>query len=87
MSVAASIDNAPCALCAALRRIVGGALPVLAIVTLIVAIWYLAAIGMNRAWTLDQAQRTGVALSQAEVIADTMSQERPVLPAPHQVAA
>ena len=87
MSVAASIDNATPALFAALRRIVGGALPVLAIVTLIVAIWYLAAIGMNRAWTLDQAQRTGVALSQAEVIADTMSQERPVLPAPHQVAA
>ena len=87
MSVAASIDNATPALFAALRRIVGGALPVLAIVTLIVAIWYLAAIGMNRAWTLDQAQRTGMALSQAEVIADTMSQERPVLPAPHQVAA
>ena len=87
MSVATPIDTATPALFAVMRRIVGGALPVLAIVALIVAIWYLAAIGMNRAWTLDQAQRTGVALSQAEVIADTLRQERPVLPAPHQVAA
>jgi NitT/TauT family transport system permease protein len=62
-------------------------LPVLTVVTCIVALWYAAAIGMNRAWTLDAAQRQGVELTQREIIADAMNQERPVLPTPHQVFA
>ncbi|WP_406676100.1 ABC transporter permease [Roseicyclus sediminis] len=63
----------------------GGVLPVLTVVATIVALWYAAAIGLNRAWTLDQAQRQGVELTAGEILADAMSQERPVLPAPHQV--
>jgi NitT/TauT family transport system permease protein len=62
-------------------------LPVLTVVACIVALWYAAAIGMNRAWTLDAAQRQGVELSAGEIIADAMNQERPVLPTPHQVGA
>lgn len=61
-------------------------LAVLTVVGVIVAIWYLAAIQMNAKWTRDQAARAGVELSFSEVVADTMQQERPVLPAPHQVA-
>ncbi|MCU4653785.1 ABC transporter permease [Roseibacterium sp. SDUM158016] len=81
----ASTPAAPCAVCALLRRIAGGVLPVLTVVATIVALWYAAAIGLNRAWTLDQAQRQGVELTAGEILADAMSQERPVLPAPHQV--
>lgn len=62
-------------------------LPVVTVVAVIVAIWYAAAYGMNRAWTLDAAERQGVALTRAEIFADTMAQERPRLPAPHQVVA
>ncbi|SLN14399.1 Putative aliphatic sulfonates transport permease protein SsuC [Pseudoruegeria aquimaris] len=62
-------------------------LAVLTVVAAIVAIWYLAAIQMNSKWTRDQAARAGIALSFGEVVADTMAQERPVLPAPHQVVA
>jgi NitT/TauT family transport system permease protein len=62
-------------------------LPVLTVVACIVALWYAAAIGMNRAWTLDAAQRQGVELSAGEIIADAMNQERPVLPTPHQVGS
>ncbi|MCT8159911.1 ABC transporter permease [Pseudoruegeria sp. SHC-113] len=61
-------------------------LAVLTVLAVIVAIWYLAAIQMNAKWTRDQAARAGVELSFSEVVADTMQQERPVLPAPHQVA-
>lgn len=60
-------------------------LPVFLVVGVIVVIWYGAALNMNRAWTLDTAQRQGVELSAAEVRRDAMMQERPRLPAPHQV--
>jgi NitT/TauT family transport system permease protein len=62
-------------------------IPVLTVVACIVAIWYAAAIGLNRAWTLDQAERRGLELSTAEIVVDTLAQDRPVLPAPHQVVA
>ncbi len=71
----------------ALAGVLRYVLPVLVVVGVIVAIWYAAAIGMNRAWTLDQAERQGIELSATEVIADTLNQDRPVLPSPHQVFA
>jgi len=60
--------------------------PVLTVVGVIIVLWYAGSIGMNRAMTLDTAERRGLDLSATEIIADTWSQERPVLPAPHQVA-
>lgn len=62
-------------------------LPILTVVAAIVMIWYAAAIGMNKKWALDQAARAEVTLTTGELIADTWSQERPRLPAPHQVVA
>jgi NitT/TauT family transport system permease protein len=60
--------------------------PILTVLAAIVAIWYAAAVWMNAAWTHDQAARAGVEVTFAEVVKDTMAQDRPVLPAPHQVA-
>jgi NitT/TauT family transport system permease protein len=71
----------------AMPALAGAVLPVLTIVMAIVAIWYGASVVMNRAWTLDQAQRQNVELSAMEIVADAMNQERPVLPTPHQVFA
>lgn len=62
-------------------------LPVLTVVAVIMVIWYAASIGMNKKWTYDQAGRAGVEVSFTEMVADTWAQERPVLPAPHQVVA
>ena len=64
----------------------GSAFPVAVVVLGILAIWYVAAVALNSAWALDQAGRDGVTLSARELVADTWSQERPRLPAPHQVA-
>ena len=75
-----------CAFCLAMRRITGAVIPVLVVVGVIVAIWYACATQMNRAWTLDQAERRGLEVTAGEVFTDTMWQERPRLPAPHQVA-
>lgn len=61
-------------------------LPVLTVVAVIVVIWYLGAYAMNKQWVYDQAARAGGEMPAfAQVFKDTMSQERPVLPAPHQV--
>lgn len=60
-------------------------LPVLTVVAAIVVIWYAAAIGMNGKWARDQAARAEVTLTTSDLITDTWSQERPVLPVPHQV--
>ncbi|GAB5445649.1 MAG: ABC transporter permease [Gymnodinialimonas sp.] len=78
--------DAPCAFCLAMRRITGAVLPILVVVGVIIAIWYAAAYNMNRAWTLDQAERRGLEVTASELFQDTMWQERPRLPAPHQVA-
>jgi NitT/TauT family transport system permease protein len=61
-------------------------LPVLTVTIAIFAIWYAAAVWLNAPWARDQAARAGTTLTTAELVADTMAQERPVLPAPHQVA-
>jgi NitT/TauT family transport system permease protein len=51
----------------------------------LIAIWYGAAVALNSAWALDKAKRAEVTLTTSALIADTWSQEKPRLPAPHQV--
>ena len=66
-------------------RVSGAVLPILTVVAAIIAAWYGAAVGMNRAWTLDQMERRGLEMSAIQIMADAMNQDRPVLPTPHQV--
>ncbi|WP_035708428.1 ABC transporter permease [Haematobacter massiliensis] len=70
-----------------MRRASAAILPVLTVVLAIIALWYLAAIWLNAAWTWDQAARAGTTPGLLDVLRDTMAQDRPKLPAPHQVAA
>jgi NitT/TauT family transport system permease protein len=65
----------------------GRVFPVLAVVAAILVLWYLGAVWLNAAWALDQAGRDEVELSLPALVADTWSQDRPRLPAPHQVVA
>jgi NitT/TauT family transport system permease protein len=62
-------------------------LPVLTVALALIALWYAAAVWMNAPWTLSQAARAGETVGFADILRDTMSQRRPVLPAPHQVVA
>ena len=62
-------------------------LPVSAVLLALIVLWYAAAVWLNAPWARDQAQRAGTTISGFALIADTMAQLRPVLPAPHQVAA
>ena len=60
---------------------------VASIVMVILLLWYFAAVALNATWTRDQAARAGQTLNAADILADTMTQKRPKLPAPHQVAS
>ena len=70
----------------ALGRGFGRVLPILTVLLAIVAIWYLAAIWMNSTWVQDQAARADTVLTTGDLVRQTLTLERPVLPAPHQVA-
>lgn len=61
--------------------------PVITVTAALLALWYAAVIPMNAQWAQDQARRAGQDLSFIALVADTMSQQRPRLPAPHQVAS
>ncbi|MBO6756707.1 MAG: ABC transporter permease [Roseibium sp.] len=65
----------------------GTAGPVTVVVLAIFAIWYVAAVALNTPFQMDMYERgdqTDVPFTQ--LVSDTLAQERPVLPAPHQVA-
>ena len=62
-------------------------LPIGTVVLAIILIWYAASVLLNAPFERDQAQRAGTEISFSEILPRTMAQERPVLPAPHQVFA
>ena len=63
------------------------ALPILTVLAGIIVAWYAASVWMNSTWVFDQAERAGTTVTWAEVIPQTMAQDRPLLPPPHQVAS
>jgi NitT/TauT family transport system permease protein len=68
-------------------RLVGGrALPVAVVVLAILALWYGGTVLLNAQQQIDRFQREGTAWTTPDLIAATMRMERPILPAPHQVA-
>jgi NitT/TauT family transport system permease protein len=53
----------------------------------LIVIWYIAAIAMNLSLVRDGFEREETAYTLTDLISGTLSAERPLLPAPHQVAA
>lgn len=75
-----------------------GAASVLAVVLLILGVWVLSVPPANMQWEVDQAARAGqptvpaataigLVLANPGLVPATFAQERPVLPAPHQIVA
>ncbi|MEX3314227.1 ABC transporter permease [Sulfitobacter sp. PS-8MA] len=62
-------------------------IPILTVVGLLILIWYGAAVALNAQWARDVAARADKTLTVSELVADTWSQDKPKLPAPHQVGA
>lgn len=65
----------------------GKTIPVLTVLTVIIVIWYVCVVWMNAPWEYDQAERAGTTIEFSQLVSNTMNQERPVLPAAHQVFA
>jgi len=61
-------------------------IPVTAILLAIVAVWYIGAYAMNAPFQRDLDRRGGVTSTPWEFVVKTMTQPKPTLPAPHQVA-
>jgi len=61
-------------------------IPVLTVTAVILIAWYIAAILMNAPFQRDQDRREGVTPTYRVFVAKTLSQPKPTMPAPHQVA-
>ncbi len=59
--------------------------PVALVLLAIVAIWYAGAVYMNAPWEIDRFEKKNIDWSAGDLVRATMKQERPILPAPHQV--
>lgn len=60
--------------------------PVLALLAVIVLVWYVGAVALNAPFQRDLDRRAGESPGTVEFLARTLSQPKPTLPAPHQVA-
>ncbi|HXW40062.1 MAG TPA: ABC transporter permease [Xanthobacteraceae bacterium] len=60
--------------------------PIFVVVAVLLVVWYLAALLMNAPLVRDAFERQERSYTFSELIAGTMAAERPVVPAPHQVA-
>ncbi|NQW02149.1 MAG: ABC transporter permease [Rhodospirillales bacterium] len=67
------------------RLFAGNTGPVTVILLLFVAIWYAGAVYLNAPWQIDIYERAKVDWTLGDLVHETLRQERPVLPAPHQV--
>jgi NitT/TauT family transport system permease protein len=64
----------------------GSLFPVLAILAALVVAWYVAAVLLNAPFQRDLDRRAGQAPGLVEFVGETLSQPKPTMPAPHQVA-
>ena len=70
------------------RLAAGNTLPILIVIGAIVVLWYGFAVWLNLPWQLGVYERSGqTSWTFADLVRDTLAQERPVLPSPHQVFA
>jgi len=69
-----------------MTRAVDKIIPVLTILAALVVIWYVAAVLLNAPFQRDLDRRNDVTRSTMEFVQATLSQPKPTMPAPHQVA-
>jgi NitT/TauT family transport system permease protein len=60
--------------------------PVIAVLAVVLLVWYCAAIGLNSAQVIERTLSSQPNWSLLDLVRLTLSMERPVLPAPHQIA-
>ena len=61
--------------------------PIAVVVAAITIIWYGFTVHLNAPWQIERYEKAGTEWQMRDLVRDTMAQERPVLPAPHQIVA
>lgn len=61
--------------------------PVLTVLAVLVALWYVAALFMNHSMVIAEAELKGLAFTPSEIWLRSWALDKPLLPAPHQVIA
>jgi NitT/TauT family transport system permease protein len=69
------------------RPLVARYAPLVTVILALIAIWYVAAVAMNWSLVRDGFEREETPYTFADVLSGTMEAERPLLPAPHQIAS
>ena len=59
--------------------------PVAVVVTAIMIIWYGFTVHLNTPWQIERYEKAGTEWQMRDLVRDTMAQDRPILPAPHQI--
>ena len=70
-----------------LRKLPQRIWPVLAVLCAVVVLWYGGAVGLNAPQVTERFERDKIQFTTSQLIEGTWSMKRPLLPAPHQVAA
>ncbi|MBN8197669.1 ABC transporter permease [Thalassospira povalilytica] len=68
------------------RMMAGQTGPVCVVLIALFVLWYVGAVFMNAPTQIDKYNRADQTWTTSQLIEDTLAQERPILPAPHQVA-
>ena len=61
--------------------------PIATVVAAIMVVWYGFTVYLNAPWQTDRYEKAGIEWQMGDLVRDTMAQERPILPAPHQIVA
>jgi len=67
------------------RMMAGNVGPVVVISLLIIVVWYVGAVYLNSPWQIDKFDRAKTDWTMGNLIEETLKQDRPILPAPHQI--
>lgn len=87
VSAAATFSNQPTRDSLLARLYAGSLLPILSVIAVIIVVWYAFAVYLNTPWQRDIYTRGSIDWTTTDLVRDTLNQDRPVLPSPHQVVA
>lgn len=60
--------------------------PIATVVAAIMIVWYGFTVYLNAPWQIERYEKAGIEWQMEDLVRDTMALDRPILPAPHQIA-
>ena len=57
--------------------------PIATVVAAIMVVWYAFTVYLNSPWQIEQYEKADIEWQMGDLVRDTMTHDRPILPAPH----